>query len=110
MAAAVATLQDAERAYEQLQGSGGKVRGGDVRQLLADVMIRRARIQAVAGRRLSAVADAQGAALAVLDRIDDDASEAARLDAARVIGLAGFVQLVVGGDPDLAVGAADWAI
>lgn len=100
-AAAVDALTEAESLYRDL---------GDREQRVADVVIRRARVHAAAGRHLSAVVDAQRAVLACLARVDGPPRSAARLDAARVVAFAAQVQCATGGDPDLVVNAADWAL
>jgi len=99
-AAAVAALDEAEEAYGRL--------GAEGTQLVADVVIRRARVRMVAGEPLSAIADAQQATLACLELIAD--GDCSRTDAARVVGLAAQVLLAMGADPDLAVAAADWSL
>ncbi|MFK3978922.1 tetratricopeptide repeat protein [Micromonospora sp. NPDC050397] len=99
---AVDALVEAETAYERLGGSAG--------QLVADVLIRRARVHAGAGRPLSAIADAQQAVTTCLDlRVERSDAEGA-VPAARVVALAAQVQMAIGGDPDVAASAADWAL
>lgn len=102
-AAAVKALVEAEEAYQRLGGLAG--------QLVADVVIRRARVHAAAGQPLSAIAEAQQAVVGslALSAEDDDDAEGA-IPAARVLAWAAKVQLDIGGDPDVAVGAADWAL
>jgi tetratricopeptide (TPR) repeat protein len=100
--AALRALTEAESSYQKL--------GAEAGQLIADVVLRRARAHAAFDRPLSAVADAQQAVMTSLGRIDSDVDGSRGLDAARVVALASEVQLSMGGDPDLAVGAADWAL
>ncbi|WP_433796799.1 hypothetical protein [Actinoplanes sp. CA-252034] len=101
---AVATLDEAEGAYGSLDP------GPDVAQLVADVVIRRARVHAEAIHPLSAITDAQKAVLGCLDLAAGPARSPARLAVARVLAHAAHVQLAVGGDPDLVAGAADFAL
>jgi hypothetical protein len=108
--AAIASLTDAQSQYEHLARLGGGPGGGDPAQLVADVVIRRARVHAAAGHDLSALVDAQRVVLTSLDLAVGRPRSPARLDAARVVALAAQVQLHIGGDPDLVVGCADWAI
>jgi tetratricopeptide (TPR) repeat protein len=98
----VETLTEAEAVYERL--------GERAAQLVADVVIRRARVHAAAGQPLSAIADAQQATLACLELLAGPAGRSGAVEAARVVAFSGRVQLAVRGDPDLAVGAADWAL
>jgi tetratricopeptide (TPR) repeat protein len=101
--ASVEALDEAEALYRSL--------GEQAAQQAADVVIRRALVHSMAGKPLSAVADAQQAVSACLGwDEDEDVGDAERLDHARVVAWAGFVQLQSGGDPDLAVSAADWAL
>lgn len=110
-AAALATLTEAESSYQRLGSLGGPAAGGvDPAQLVADVVIRRARVNADARRPLSAISDAQQAVLSCLARIDGGPGDPRLVDAARVMSFAAQVQFAVGGDPDLVVGAADWAL
>lgn len=102
--AAVATLEEAEAAYSSLG------RDAETAQLVADVVIRRARVHAHAGRPLSAIADVQQAVLGCLDLATGPLRSPARLAVARVLAHAAHVQLAIGGDPDLVAGAADFAI
>ncbi|MBP2328070.1 tetratricopeptide (TPR) repeat protein [Kibdelosporangium banguiense] len=103
-------LNQAETAYQRLGVLSGQQDASAVRQLITDVVIRRARVAAMAGRPLSAIADTQQAVLSCLDCLSDEPGDPRRADAARVLAFAGQVQLMIGGDPDLAVGAADWAL
>ncbi|BEL06522.1 hypothetical protein Q0Z83_047130 [Actinoplanes sichuanensis] len=102
--AATATLDEAETAYRSLGD------GGEVTQLVADVVIRRARVHAEAGRPLSAIADTQQAVLGCLELATGALRSPARLAVARVLAHAAHVQLMIGGDPDLIAGAADFAL
>ncbi|MEU4157379.1 hypothetical protein [Actinoplanes sp. NPDC026670] len=101
---AAATLDEAETTY---RGLGDSV---EVAQLVADVVIRRARVHAQAGRPLSAVADVQQAVLGCLDLATGPLRSPARLAVARIVAHAAHVQLMIGGDPDLIAGAADFAL
>jgi hypothetical protein len=101
---AVATLDEAESAYNSLG------RGAETAQLVADVVIRRARVNAQALRPLSAIADVQQAVLGCLDLAAGPLRSPDRLAVARVLAHAAHVQLAIGGDPDLVAGAADFAI
>jgi len=103
--AAAGSLGEAEAAYERLGGPAAA-------QLITDVIVRRARVHAAARQPLSAVAEAQQAAARALARARAaaDPGGLGAIDAARVLAHAGSVQLRIGGDPDLAVGAADWAL
>jgi tetratricopeptide (TPR) repeat protein len=101
-AAALNALNEAESSYQKL--------GDQASQLIADVVIRRARAHAAFGRPLSAVTDAQQAVMSSVGGLEQDLDGSRGLDAARVVALASEVQLLMGGDPDLAVGAADWAL
>lgn len=98
---AVGSLDEAEGLYKRL--------GGRAAQLAADTVIRRARVRARLGASLSAIEDVQQAVMASMAwAVQDPASR--ELDAARVIGIAAFVQLRIGADPDLACAAAHWAL
>lgn len=108
--AAVETLTEAESLYLDVGESGGPLAGVDSDQMVADVVIRRARAHAAAREPLSAMTDAQHAVTVCLNRLDAAADDQRRVEAARVVAHAAQVQLTVGGDPDLAVGAADWAL
>jgi hypothetical protein len=98
---ATTSLDEAEQAYGRL--------GDQAAGLVADVLIRRAIANMQVEMALSAIADAQQAVIKALDWGEQD-PEARELNVARVIGLAGHVLLRIGADPDLAVGAADWAM
>ncbi|WP_230689753.1 hypothetical protein [Catellatospora paridis] len=100
--AAVDALVAAEAAYERLGDPPG--------QLVADVVIRRARAHAAAGQPLSAIAEAQQAVTTCLALTAEHADPEDMIPAARVVALAAQVQLSIGGDPDVAVSAADWAL
>jgi hypothetical protein len=108
--AALETLTEAESTYRRLDPLGGPP-VGDIAtaRLVADVVIRRARVNAAAGHPLSAISDAQEAILSCLAG-DGGPGDPGRVDTARVMAYAAHVQLVSRGDPDLAVGAADWAL
>ncbi len=100
--AAAQALDEAESSYERLGGQAG--------MLVADVVLRRARVRAEAGRPFSAVADVEQAVLlASRDMQQRPRDDSTMLAAARAAAFAGFVQLYVGGDPELAVNAANWA-
>ena len=101
LAEAVSSLDEAEGLYNSL--------GGQVTQLIADVVIRRANVRAELGTPLSAIEDAQQAVVPSMEwgRQDPGSRE---LDVARVTGIAASVQLSIGADPDLACAAADWAL
>jgi hypothetical protein len=102
---AIVALDEAEQAYGQLAASE------DVSQLMADVVMRRARAFARSGSKLSAVVDAQRALNRTRARADGAAvGSPERLDLARVAAYTSEVQLMVGVDPDLAVGAAEHAL
>jgi hypothetical protein len=103
-AEATATLDEAETAYRSLGP------GADTTQLVADVVIRRARVHAEATRPLSAVADVQRAVLGCLDLATGPMRSPARLGVARILAHAAHVQLVIGEDPDLVAAAADFAL
>jgi hypothetical protein len=96
-AAATTALDSAEAAYAR-QGEQ------ETGELMADVVLRRARVHAAARRPLSAIVDAQHAALCALDPGWPTESTA------RVLAHVGRVQLMIGGDPDLAAAAADWSV
>ncbi|MQY26074.1 hypothetical protein NRB56_16340 [Nocardia sp. RB56] len=96
-AAATTALDGAESAYTR-QGEA------ETGELIADVVLRRARVHAAAGRPLSAIVDAQHAALSALDPGWPMESTA------RVLAHVGLVQLIIGGDPDLAAAAADRSV
>ncbi|MCX4091700.1 hypothetical protein [Nocardia sp. alder85J] len=95
--AATAALDGAEATYTR-QGEE------ETGELIADVVLRRARVHAAARRPLSAIVDAQHAALSALDPGRPLESTA------RVLAHVGRVQLMIGGDPDLAAAAADWSV
>lgn len=100
--AAAEALEEAESAYGSL--------GDHARMLVADVVLRRARVLAEAGRPFSAVAAVQQAVLlAHADLHRHPRDDAVMLGTARVAAFAGSVQLVLGCDPELAVNAAYWA-
>ncbi len=94
---ATIALDGAEAAYSR-QGET------ETSELVADVVLRRARVHAAAARPLSAIVDAQYAALSALDA--DWPIESS----ARVLAHVGRVQLMIGGDPNLAAAAADWSV
>src|SRR5260370_39731912 len=98
---AVSSLDEAEGLYERL--------GDQATQLVADVVIRRASVRAELGAPLSAIEDVQQAVVASMKWGQQDPASR-DLDVARVIGIAAFVQLRIGADPDLACAAADWAL
>jgi tetratricopeptide (TPR) repeat protein len=98
---AIESLDEAEELYGKL--------GHQAAGRIADVVIRRAIVNMELGMPLSAIADAQQAVTASLDWGEQDPA-ARELDVARVLALAGHVELRIGADPDLAVGAADWAL
>jgi hypothetical protein len=98
---AVASLTEAEEAY----GGLGEESAG----LVADVVIRRALVHRAGGEPLSAMADAQQAVITAFNwgrQAGDDRA----VPVARVLGLAAEVQLFIGGDPEVAVAAADWSV
>ena len=98
---ATTSLDEAEETYGRL--------GDEAAGLIADVLIRRAIANMQVEMALSAIADTQRAVIKALDWGERE-PEARELDVARVIGLAGHVLLRIGADPDLAAGAADWAM
>jgi hypothetical protein len=98
---AIASLTEAEEAYVRL--------GEESAALVADVVIRRALVHRAAGEPLSAMADAQQAVVTAFNwgrQVGDDRA----VPVARVLGLAAEVQLFIGGDPEVAVAAADWSV
>jgi hypothetical protein len=98
---AIASLTEAEAAYVRL--------GEEPAGLVADVVIRRALVHRAAGEPLSAMADAQQAVVTAFNwgrQAGDDRA----IPVARVLGLAAEVQLFTGGDPEVAVAAADWSV
>jgi hypothetical protein len=98
---AIASLTEAEEAYGRL--------GEESAGLVADVVIRRALVHRVAGEPLSAMADAQQAVVTAFNwgrQVGDDRA----IPVARVLGLAAEAQLFIGGDPEVAVAAADWSV
>ena len=102
---ALDALTEAEQSYARL-GSRAPA------QLVTDVVLRRARVLMAAGRRLSAMAETQQAMVRALEPVASDTRGLGPqvIDAARVLAHGGTVQLGIGGDPDLAVAAADWAL
>ncbi len=102
---ALDALAEAEQSYARL---GPRVPA----QLITDVALRRARVLMAAGRRLSAMAEAQRAMIRALEPVASDTRGLGPqvIDAARVLAHGSTVQLGSGGDPDLAAAAADWAL
>lgn len=91
---ALDALAEAEQSYARL---GPRVPA----QLISDVVLRRARVLMAAGRRLSAMAEAQRAMIRALEPVASDTRGLGPqvIDAARVLAHGGAVQLGSGGDP-----------
>jgi hypothetical protein len=98
---ATTSLDEAEQTYARL---GERAAG-----LIADVLVRRAIANMQVEMALSAITDVQHAVIKALGWGEQD-PEAREPDVARVMALASHVLLRIGADPDLAVGAADWAM
>ncbi|WFE26683.1 hypothetical protein O7623_25890 [Solwaraspora sp. WMMD791] len=102
--AAVAALDDAERAYA---GSVGAV--ADAELSLADVLARRALAQSVRGWAASAEVDADGAVAIYLAVTGGDPAHPQRRDLARVLAM-NAATLAPDGDPQVAVASANAAL
>jgi hypothetical protein len=103
--AAIAALAECEEIYLQL-GRAGFV---DARPLVADVKMRRAAAMAVKGLGASAVTEADACVASYLELTGGALHEKRSRDLARVLARNSLI-LARFGDPDLAVGSADFAV
>ncbi|MDG4767935.1 hypothetical protein O7632_28145 [Solwaraspora sp. WMMD406] len=103
-AAAVSTLDEAERVYADLVGTVP-----EMEFFRADVLARRGLARSVAGRAVSAAVDADEAVITYLSVTGGDPRHPKRHDLARVLAMNAAI-LARHGDPDLAISSANAAL